>query len=148
MSIRSTHKAYLKSQIEQITFESTNLVADVHYNSLSVSDPYVFIQSQEVTMPLLDNRTYDIKYNYTVTYVFQILPDESDPMQEIRSDVLEGLLLTKLRSEEVRDNSADPYWMDLTVTSVSAPYSPDDSGEDGTIAKTITVEVFAVELLD
>lgn len=143
---RATIKAYLKQVIESIETDLGSLSVVDNYVNAGATDPYVFINSANTTPNLgegtvWDNATYERGYEFQINFVFAIDENAADPYQEARVDEIEQLVLDKLQSQEVRDNHGNPDWLDLIVTDVSAPYSPEIEELDNCFYKTFTVQI-------
>ncbi len=144
---RSTYKNYIITQLQTISFEGVNLTVTDHYLSNALTDPYLWVQSGELAISLLDNRNYKMDYSFLITMAFDVKHDLDDPMQEVRIDTLEELVIAKLQTEAVRNNSLDSSWLDLQVTGVSSIFEPEGSITNNRIYKSISVEVFSVKAM-
>lgn len=124
-NIRNTIKETLQAFIQAVTFEGSPLVVDLFYKSSDSTDPYIYLQSGAVQLDLLDTGTVQGDYQFALNCHFKIDHKTSDPFQEARADELESLIIDKLTSQAVRDNSGDDNWLDLRDISVAQASTPD-----------------------
>jgi len=146
MSIRSTHKAQLKTILEGITYNTVALPVYDEVATTSDRFPYVFITSGGLTpnrasanaVTLNSTNDYVRQYRYFINLVTQGTEDISGTnLVEIQLDDLEEEIMELLQKDSTRDNV---NWTDLYVQDVSSPFS----GAELNINETYIIKTFEV----
>jgi len=144
MNIRSDQKNRIKTILESIVYNSSNLPVFIGVKTQNDQWPYAFITSGGLTPnkdggTLRDRGTYERVREYQVTLLFML--DDSSPslnQVEIQIDQLEQLVINKLGEEATRNDGQS--WFDLYVTSVSEPINGQELQIIGnTLAKIFTI---------
>lgn len=141
---RQTDKTALKSILESIALEGSNLTISNGYTNAGLKDPFVYITSNGNTPNIsggvnIDNRSYFRGYNYLIGVVFRYGSlMQPEPAQEVRIDKLEELVLCKLQAEATRNNGA---WNDLVIIGDVEPiFQAEPDLQDATLTLQFTVQ--------
>jgi hypothetical protein len=140
-TLRSQHKAKIKQYLESLIYNTQSLLVIDHYVTTADRYPFVFITSGEIDTnegyqsDMGYNGNYERIYQYSVRVIFFI---DTGGINEIKMDDIEELILNKLQSKTVTD---DTTWQDLRVLSVSSPLINEVLEQDNCIEKTFIVNI-------
>ena len=140
---RKDQKDRLKAYLNQITYDGASL--QVHTNSKESPDiyPCIIIQSSASKLELEDNATYEVSNEYLLNIVQ--LPSDSEVLgiyNEDNFEEVEGLIIDKLTSRQVRDDTTSPArWFDLQIVEITSPYDGVIRLTNNVIIKTIRINI-------
>jgi hypothetical protein len=143
---RNEQKLRLKNYLQEIIYNAANLNVYIFGVVTAKSYPLVLIQSADSdAISLIDNNTYETSFRYSIQ-VIQLATDDESRSSEIEAnfDEIEGLIIDKLLSREVRNDESfvnDKKWIDIEIEKISSPYLDVQNNLGNLIKKTFDIKV-------